>query len=189
EPLAMAGLPIELEGDIGIAMCPGHGEDVDLLIQHAEVAVQLARRERSGIAFYAAERDPYNPRRLQLMGELRRGIGGDQLFLQYQPKVSLETSRVAGVEALVRWRHPNLGMIPPSQFIPVAEQTGLMKPLTTWVLNEALRQCREWRREGLDLSVAVNLSTRNLQDAQLPDEIAGLLDTWGVPSRLLELEI
>lgn len=189
EPFSMAGLPIELEGTVGIALFPGHGEEVDLLIQHAEVAVHLARRERSGVSLYTAEKDPYNPRRLQLMGELRRGIEGDQLFLQYQPKVSLSTARVVGTEALVRWRHPTLGMVPPVQFIPMAEQSGLIKPLTGWVLNEALRQCREWRKQGLDLNVAVNLSTRNLHDPQLPEEIGGLLETWGVPAARLELEI
>lgn len=124
-----------------------------------------------------------------LIGELYHAIGHDQLLLYYQPQVSLTTGQVAHVEALVRWQHPQHGLLLPEQFIPLAEQTGLIKPLSLWVLSTALRQCHVWQQAGLSLSVAVNLSMLNLQDVQLPDKIAELLTTWNVAPPRLEVEI
>jgi EAL domain-containing protein (putative c-di-GMP-specific phosphodiesterase class I) len=123
------------------------------------------------------------------MSELRQAIVSDHLSLVYQPKVSLSGGHLTGVEVLTRWRHPKLGTISPDQFIPIAERTGLIIPLTLWVLQQALRQCRTWQEMGLDLSIAVNLSMWNLESHELPRQIEGLLRDSGVPPTNLELEI
>ena len=133
--------------------------------------------------------DQYSPRRLALLGDLRKAIANSELHLYYQPKAELQTGFVTGVEALVRWQHPTHGLIPPDQFIPLSEQTGLITPLTRWVVETALRQCRAWLDAGRELRVAVNLSMRNLRDASLPDAIADLLAQYKVPPRLLCCEI
>jgi EAL domain-containing protein (putative c-di-GMP-specific phosphodiesterase class I) len=149
----------------------------------------LAKQAGDPYFVYAADRDQYNPHRLVLIGELRHAVARDQLFLHYQPKVDLHEGRVFGVEALVRWQHPQRGVIPPDQFIMMAEQTGLIKPLTLWVLKTALRQCRAWHQAGMEISMAVNLSARNLLDPKLPDQVAELLQACDVPPDWLELEI
>ncbi len=182
-------LPIEIEATIGIALFPGHGEEAEVLIQRADIALNEALRQGRGWALYSFETDPYNPRQLILMGELRSALENDQIFLHYQPKVDLKEGGVTGVEALVRWRHPSLGLVPPGQFIPIAEKTGLIHPLTRWVLNEVLRQLRVWQREGSVLTVAANLSARNLQDPRLPEKVEGMLATWGAAPGGLILEI
>jgi EAL domain-containing protein (putative c-di-GMP-specific phosphodiesterase class I) len=123
------------------------------------------------------------------MSELRQAIVADQLFLLYQPKINLRTSSIAGLEVLTRWQHPDLGLIPPDEFIPVAERTGLIIPLTLWVLHHSLLQCRAWNDMGFDLPVAVNLSMWNLEAQELPDQIAGLIKSIGLPANKLELEI
>jgi EAL domain-containing protein (putative c-di-GMP-specific phosphodiesterase class I) len=148
-----------------------------------------AKRGGGGFAVYAAEQDQYSPSRLGLGGELRQAIEHDGLCLHYQPKVDLKTGRLDGVEALVRWPHPERGFLPPGDFIPLAESTGLILPLSRWVLATALRQCRAWRDEGLEIRVAVNLSARLLQDASLVETIAELLAGHGLTAESLELEI
>lgn len=183
------GRTLDVNASIGIALYPEHGEDVATLMRRADIAMSMAKRTTSGYAFYAADQDHYSPDRLMLAGELRHAIEHDQLLLHYQPQAHFATGRIPHVEALVRWQHPHHGFLPPDRFIPLAEQTGLIKPLSLWVLNSALRQCRLWRQEGLDLRVAVNLSMRNLHDTQLPDTIAGLLATWSMPPTCLEVEI
>jgi EAL domain-containing protein (putative c-di-GMP-specific phosphodiesterase class I) len=149
----------------------------------------MAKQSDSGYVAYIPERDQANPRRLALMGELRRAIDDNQLFPHYQPKIDLKTGRIIGVETLVRWKHPHFGVIPPDQFITLAEYTGLIKPLTLWVLNAALLQSEAWRRDGMKISVAVNLSARSLQDSQLPERVAQVLQTCGAEASQLELEI
>ena len=188
-PFTIDNLPIHVEASIGIALYPEHGAGSENLIQRADVAMYAAKRTGSGCLFYAPEQDQHSPRRLALMGELRQAIERNQLFLHYQPKISLITARIVGVEALVRWQHPEYGCVPPDQFIGPAEQTGLIHPLTQWVLDTALRQCRAWREEGLDIRVAINLSVRNLQDPQLPAQVAERLQTYGLSSDRLDLEI
>jgi EAL domain-containing protein (putative c-di-GMP-specific phosphodiesterase class I) len=131
----------------------------------------------------------YNPQRLMLISELRRAIGAGELCLYYQPKIDLKSRAVESVEALVRWQHPSGGMIPPDQFIPLAEQTGLIGPLSYWVLEEAARQCSEWLRARRRLSIAINLSAWNLRDATLPETIASLLERYGIPPQLLCIEL
>ncbi|MEK6599385.1 MAG: EAL domain-containing protein, partial [Deltaproteobacteria bacterium] len=189
EPVFVDGLSLDLAVSVGIALFPGHGEDADTLIRRAHIAVYAAKQTESGYAIYTPEYDQFIPERLALMGELRSAIGQNQLFLVYQPKIDLKTGRTLGVEALVRWQHPTKGVIPPDQFIFLAEHSGLIKQLTFWVLGEALRQTRSWSQAGLEVSVAVNLSTKNLQTPLLLDQIKGLLSTWGVPPSRLRLEI
>jgi diguanylate cyclase (GGDEF)-like protein len=189
EPFTLHGLALRMEASIGIALFPDHGSDVQSLLQRADVAMYVAKEHPSGCEVYARERDEYSPDRLTLLTELRRAIDRGQLFLHYQPKADLRTGDIQGVEALVRWQHPERGMVPPDEFIPPAQKTGVITPLTMFVLDEALRQCRTWALQGMELCVAVNLSTRNLLDVHLPDTVGELLARREVPARLLELEI
>ena len=188
-PFALADLAIHPDASIGIALYPDHGADADTLIQHADVAMYLAKDGRTGVAVYDEEQDRYSPDRLALIGELRRAIDQGELTLHYQPQVEPETGRVGGVEALLRWQHPERGLVPPDEFIPLAERTGLIRPLTLWVLDAALRQCASWRRAGLDLWVSANLSAANLVDGDTPRQIEQLLRRWDVPPSLFRLEI
>src|SRR5207302_9620562 len=126
---------------------------------------------------------------LSLIGELQRAIDEGELVLHFQPKLDLRTQQLVGVEALVRWEHPLRGLLAPDQFIPVAEQAGLIDPLSRWVLRAALVQVNAWRRIGLEIPVAVNLSMRNFRDEQLPDKIRELLDVGQTPAHLLMVEI
>jgi EAL domain-containing protein (putative c-di-GMP-specific phosphodiesterase class I) len=149
----------------------------------------LAKRADQDYAIYEAEQDQHSPGRLALVAELRKAIEEDQLLLHYQPKVNLALGQVVGLEALVRWPHPRLGLVPPDQFIPLAEQTGLIRPLSLWVLNAALKQRSQWEGTALAVPVAVNLSMRNLLDPELPDVVEKLLDTWAGQPNWLVLEI
>ncbi|HEX2293310.1 MAG TPA: EAL domain-containing protein [Gaiellaceae bacterium] len=189
EPFAVHGLALQIEASVGIALFPDHGSDVQSLLQRADVAMYIAKEHPSGYEVYTRERDDYSPDRLTLLTELRRGIDRGELVLHYQPKADLRTGEITGVEALVRWRHPERGLIGPDEFIPAAQKTGVIGPLTLFVLDEALRQCRAWLLQGLQLPVAVNLSTRNLLDLHLPETVGELLARWEVPPSLLELEI
>jgi diguanylate cyclase (GGDEF)-like protein/PAS domain S-box-containing protein len=189
QPFTLDGHAVSVGASIGIAMYPEHGADVETLLRHADVAMYIAKRGATGHAVYSWERDVQDPDRLSLIGELREGIERNELVLHYQPKLSLITGRCDRVEALVRWQHPRHGLMPPDHFIPLAEQTGLIKPLTQWVLETALRQCRTWRDSGLDIIVAVNLSMRNLHDPDLVEQIVHLLKTTGVQPESLKLEV
>jgi diguanylate cyclase (GGDEF)-like protein/PAS domain S-box-containing protein len=188
-PFVVEGFFLEIGASIGIALFPEHGEDVDMLMRRADVAMYSAKQSSSGYAVYISEHDRHSPRRLALMGELRHAIERQEFILYYQPKVDLKTRRTIGVEALIRWKHPQHGLIPPDEFITLAEHTGFIKQLTLWVLSDALRQWRVWNQSGIDLSVAVNLSARNLQDLQMPDQFAELFRTTEMEPRKLELEI
>jgi diguanylate cyclase (GGDEF)-like protein/PAS domain S-box-containing protein len=189
QPFMFEKLPIEVEVSIGISVAPDHGEDPEVLLRHADVAMQAARREAAGCVVYSRARDPHDPRSLGLLGELRRAIEAGDLELHYQPKVDLKTRSVVGAEALLRWRHAKHGLVTPDQFVPLAEQGGLIKPLTTWVLSEALRQCAAWRQKSDELPIAVNLSARNLQDPQLVQQVSRLLEARGLPPKALQLEL
>ncbi len=181
---------VDISASIGIALSPEHGADADVLLRRADVAMYLAKRASRGYAVYSFDQDQHSPERLALMSELRKAIDNDdELMLHYQPKVSLKSNRCVGVEALVRWRHPQRGMIPPDQFIPLAEQTGIIKSLSYWVLNTALKQAHHWQQSGLRIPIAVNLSMRDLHDPELPDTIAGLIKRWQVPPTSLQVEI
>ena len=189
ERLELEGIGLEVEASTGIALFPDHGADPDTLLQRADIAMYAAKEGHTGIELYHTSDDGSSRERLALVAELREAIGAGQIVVHFQPKADLSSGRVAGVEALVRWQHPDRGLLYPDGFIPLAEHTGLMRPLTSHVLQVALRQCRRWRDEGLELSVAVNLSTRNLLDLSLPAEVARRLAEHGVPAAALELEI
>ena len=156
--------PLEITVSIGVATFPEHGEDADTVLRHADVAMYQAKASRAGTAVYDPEQDLNDEARLTLAGELRRAIQNEELVLHFQPKAELTSGRIVGVEALVRWQHPERGFIPPNEFVPIAERTGLIKQLTRYVLADALRQCGEWRSSGLDLHVAVNLTIPDLLD-------------------------
>jgi EAL domain-containing protein (putative c-di-GMP-specific phosphodiesterase class I) len=148
-----------------------------------------AKEANMAYAFYDEASDTYDPARLTIVGELRRAIEQHELVLYYQPKATLASGEVSSVEALLRWNHPTRGLVLPDDFIPLAQQTGLIKPLTLYVINEALKQSRAWQRDGITLSVAVNLSMRNLLDLEFPGQVAELLQEWEVDPSLLEFEI
>lgn len=184
------GRAIEAPASIGIAFFPRHGRAVADLIRRADVAMHEARQSRAGLAVFVADPDDQTARRVTLLSELRDGILRDELVLHYQPKIDLTTRRTIGVEALVRWRHPREGLLMPAQFIPEAEQSTLIEPLTKWVLNEALRQQRLWIDAGFDLTMAVNISPRTLRPgSDLPDIVAKLTDDWGIAAGRLILEL
>ena len=187
QPFALQGVTLDLEASVGIALYPEHGTDVEGLLQRADVAMYVAKDDHSGSELYSAERDEYSPARLALVGELRRAIESGELVLHYQPKAELQSGRIVGVEALVRWQHPARGRLQPEEFIPLAERTGLIRELTVHVLEQALQQQRAWQGAGLGLAVSVNLSARDLLDLELPDTLERLLTTYGVPADTLEL--
>jgi diguanylate cyclase (GGDEF)-like protein len=182
-------LRVELQASIGIALFPDHGGDPASLLRQAEVAMYGAKEKKLGLAFYDASQDRHSVQRLTLMGELRRAIEADALHLCYQPKVELSSGAPVEVEALVRWRHARLGAVSPADFVPLAEQTGVIRALTRWVLGRALAEAAAWRRSGVPLGVAVNLSALDLHDRELPRRLAAGLDAAGVPARDLVLEV
>jgi len=188
-PIDQHQLLIEVRASIGVALCPEHGEGAAALLRLADVAMYAAKEQLAGVALYEASHDHYSPRRLALAGELRQALASGALTLAYQPQEDLTTGAIAGVEALVRWSHSRHGMVPPDEFIPVAEQTGLIVPLTEFVLTEALAQQARWRRQGLDVNVAVNLSPRVVHDGHLPELVAERLGEAGVPPDRLTLEL
>jgi diguanylate cyclase (GGDEF)-like protein len=189
EPLVLGDFELSVDASIGIAFYPAHATDFNKLLQRADIAMYSAKSSGTGCELYVAERDHYSPDRLALAHALKGAIDTDELLLHYQPKVDMRTGAPGSVEALVRWQHPALGLVGPDEFIPVAEQAGLMGRLTDWVMNEALRQTRKWRAEGLDVPIAINMSVRNLADGDLAERISFLLRKYGVSATSLELEI
>ncbi len=190
EAEAMVGtLPLSPEASFGYALAPADGTDVDTLLRRADMAMYLAKGTRSGTARYDRRRDHYDAAQLALVAELRRAIEKDELVLHYQPKAELRTGKVCAVEALVRWQHPKRGTVPPDAFLPAAEQTGLIDPLTRWVLATALAQVAEWGAACEGLSVAVNVSARNLARADFADTVLAALADAGVPASRLVVEI
>ncbi len=188
-PTTIEGVNLEVRASIGIAVYPTHAVEANGLLQRADVAMYVAKDNHSGYEQYTHEKDRYSPNRLALAAELRRAIQDKELSVHYQPKVELRTGELIGVEALARWTHPTRGFIPPDEFIPVAEHTGLIKPLTLYVLDVALEQASRWKAAGIDIGVAVNLSARNLLDLELPDDIARLLLKAELPASNLVLEV
>jgi diguanylate cyclase (GGDEF)-like protein len=182
-------IDLSVDASIGIALIPEHGQDSDLLLQHADVAMYQAKRANAGIEVYDAASDSHDITQLGLLVELRRAIASDDLVLHYQPKARLGTGELTGVEALVRWQHPVRGLLAPAAFVPLAENTGLMSSLTEWVLRHAIAQAARWRADGLLLPVAVNISPRSLHDGDLPGTVLRLLAEASLTSDLLELEI
>jgi diguanylate cyclase (GGDEF)-like protein len=188
-PFAIAEVNLDVGCSVGVAIWPDHGEDATVLLQRADVAMYAAKESQGGVDVYDPDKDTYSLERLALVGELRTAIERGDLAVHYQPKADVATGRLLGMEALVRWNHPRHGLVPPEEIIGIAEQTGLIRPLTLWVLNQALRQCRQWRRDGHPFDVAVNLSIRNILDTELPADVLRLLTDLGLPASSLTFEI
>lgn len=188
-PFVIEGQDFYVGISVGIALCPDHGRDAALLMRRADIAMYAAKRTGNGNVVYSPDQDDTSPVRHELMRDLRRAIEHGGLVLHYQPQIDLRTGDGLQVEALIRWEHPENGFAPPASFVPLAEETGLIRPLTTWVLNEALRQCALWRSKGMNVRVAVNLSARSLHDADLVTTVDSALKRWDVPAASLALEI
>jgi diguanylate cyclase (GGDEF)-like protein len=189
-PLVIDGQSMDIAASIGIARFPEHGEDPNALMRAADVAMYDAKRTKSGCSIYDPTHDERRQEFLTLLGELRRAVEAGELVLHYQPKMSMAENRVTSVEALVRWRHPQRGLIPPSEFIPFAEQTGYISAITRWVLARAIEQCGVWERTGLRIRVCVNVSARDLQQGDtLVQNVAAALLAAELPAGMLCLEI
>lgn len=189
EPYREADLSIDLAPAVGIALYPRHGNDASVLLQRADVALFAALGSAEPVGVYDPTVDPHRPERLSLMGDLREALDRDQLQLHYQPKLNLAMRAIDGVEGLIRWQHPKLGMIAPDAFIPLAEETGNIRRVTRWVLAAGIAQARRWNVHGRRVRVAMNLSARDLDDAELPQRIEELLAVHGVAPDTILLEI
>ncbi|HEX2782741.1 MAG TPA: diguanylate cyclase, partial [Ilumatobacteraceae bacterium] len=174
-PFRLEGFNVDVAASIGLAIYPSDGAADDVLMKRADIAMYLAKTNRTVVERYDARLDQNSTRRLELMSELRAAIADGGIQLYYQPKLDLATNEIREVEALVRWVHPRLGIVPPSEFVALAEHTGLIRPLTTHVLAVAVAQAARWRHDGSPLTVAVNLSARNLHDAALLQQISAIL--------------
>jgi diguanylate cyclase (GGDEF)-like protein len=188
-PIALDGMEVEVGGSLGVALAPLHATDPAVLLKRADLAMYDAKASTHGLRVYEPDLDTTNPRRLTLVSELRAGLASGQVQVYAQPQARLLDGQVVGVEALARWEHPELGAVTPDEFIPIAERSGLINPLTTRVLDLSLRAVAEWRAAGHDLGIAVNLSTRSLHDADLLEEVSRLLRRHGVPAGRLTLEV
>jgi diguanylate cyclase (GGDEF)-like protein/PAS domain S-box-containing protein len=188
-PFAIADQMVETGASIGIAMYPVHGDDPGTLLRRADVAMYVAKRSGGGFAMYQPEQEAQTLRRSGLAGELRRSIPQGELILHYQPQVTLATGAINAVEALVRWNHPREGLMPPDRFIPMAEETGIIHPLTAWVIGSALEQLCQWLNDGLDISISINVSPRNIEDHSLEEMVAAAIANFKVDPSRLTLEI
>jgi len=188
-PFVIESHQLDVHTGIGIALYPDNGVDAQTLIQRADVAMYAAKKGSAGHMFYDPQMDRHHPALLTLMGELRLAVEQEQFILHYQPKIGLKSNRVVGVEALVRWRHPSGKLIMPDTFIPILEQTGLIRSLTGWVTHEALRMARELRQRGFALPIAVNISTRDLLNSGLSEDLAEQIAAHQASAQWLELEI
>jgi len=188
EPFVLAGVSLEVQASVGIALSPEHGSDVDTLMRHADVAMYAGKKVHQPRIYTTAD-DQYSSGRLALAGQLRGAIERDELYLDFQPQLDLATGEVRTVEALVRWLHPERGRLRPDEFIPLAEHAGLIKPLTRWVLRRSIELCRGWHDAGLELTVAVNVSGRDLVDLGLADEVGAMLAEHRLDPGGLEIEV
>jgi diguanylate cyclase len=180
---------LDIAASMGVVISGVHGDDAQTLLQRADIAMYVAKQQSKGVVVYDPDNDDHSLERLSLLGQLRRGIDRGELFMHYQPKISLGTGVLVGVEALVRWQHPERGLVPPNDFIPLAEHTGLIGPLTMCVLNMALAQAKVWADGGQRIPVAVNISARNLSDDEFAGKVKVLLARHGVAAGLLEVEV
>ncbi len=189
-PFMLEGVRLDVEASMGVALFPAHGSDFSTLLQHADVAMYVAKKANCGMSTYDPMLDEHSPTRLAMIGDLRSALSHPEQFeLHYQPKANLKTGVITEFEALVRWRHPERGLLPPDEFIPAAERTGMIQALTDIVLAKALAQQRLWKEAGVFTPVAINLSTRSLLDPHLPDDVAALLKEQGLTGSDLDLEI
>jgi diguanylate cyclase (GGDEF)-like protein len=189
QPVALDGVALNVDVSAGLALTPEHATDADLLLQRADMALDRARSRRGRVELFGAEPDDSGAARLELLGEVRPALERGEFTLFYQPKLELASGRVAGVEALLRWSHPQRGMVAPLQFIPLVERSALVAPVTRYVVDMALDQLARWRAAGIELGMSVNLSTRNLHDPALPGQIEALLHRHAIPAAALTVEI
>jgi diguanylate cyclase (GGDEF)-like protein len=189
QPFVLGEATLDVTASIGIAATPRDGSSAALLLRRAEIAMYDAKRGLDGVARYSPDRDPYSSRRLSLINDLARALEERSLALHYQPQADPSSGRITGVEALLRWQHPLWGNVPPDEFIPLAEHTGLIRPLTRFVIETAVAQCLAWREAGTPVLMAVNISMRNLLEPELSDSIARVLVQSGLPAGLLKLEV
>ena len=189
QPVLISHKSIEIGASLGIALYPEHGQDDVALINHSDAAMYEAKRSKSGVVVYRPEMGEGNNEAVTLKAELRNALLAGELVLHFQPKIDFQAQKISGVEALVRWQHPRLGLIYPDRFIMLAENSGQIKPLTLEVLKLAMQQIHAWRTQGLEFPVAVNISAVNLQDRGFPEIVAAIMVEYEVPSYLLELEV
>jgi diguanylate cyclase (GGDEF)-like protein len=191
KPTTLANVTVEVEASVGIACWPADGGDAETVLQHADVAMYAAKQSRAGVMRYRRETDPFSPDRLRLLADLYQAVEAEQFELFYQPKVEIATGRVIAVEALLRWRHPRRGRLDPDTFIPLAEPTGLIVPITTWVVKTALEQLSEWEAEGIgtDLDLAVNLSAHSLHDRTLAVAVHDVIAQSDIAPHRVTLEV
>lgn len=189
EPLDIDGVPLRVGASLGVAVYPDHADDAQRLMHHADIAMYEAKRSGGGVALYEPSAGDPGPGRMSLLADLTKAVGTDQLSLEFQPKVDITTGRITMVEALLRWDHPSRGRVPPSWFMPQAEQTDLISGLTDQVLRIAVTQIRSWRDDGIEMSVAVNVSARNLHDLRFPDRVRAVLAEFDVDGSCIEIEV
>ncbi|HEY0188179.1 MAG TPA: EAL domain-containing protein [Cellulomonas sp.] len=189
-PFMLGDLALHVDTSIGVACLPDHANDASSLMRMADVAMYTAKTHRLGVSVYSPEEDDSSPARLVLLGDLHRALSvTDELEMHYQPKIDLRTGRTVGLEALMRWRHPMRGMLPPDLFVPLAEQSGLIHDLTRYALSACVAQLARWREDGDPVPVAVNLSAHDVTSQSVVEVIDGLLTRYDVPAELLEVEI
>ena len=189
EPIEFKGMSLDVGVSVGVSFFPEHGGNVATLLRHAHIAVDMADKNDNQVAIYAKEMNPYSARRLTLMGELTRAIELNNLELYFQPQINLQTNKLSGMEALIRWQHPTHGFIPPDEFIPLAEQTGIIKSLTAWVLNEALTFGAALNAQGHKITISVNISAMNLREKNFVESVENLLSEHQIAPNQLVLEV
>ena len=189
QPFEIDGLQTEISASVGVALCPEQASDVSTLMRFADVSMYHAKSERLGVSLYDNEIDRHTPKRLALMGDLGKAIRENQLELHFQPKINTHSKRIFGFEALLRWNHPELGAVPPAEFIPLVEMTDLIHPMTRWVVEHSIKQAKKWIDTGHHFSVAANLSVQNLLGEDLVKVTRRLLQRYSLPPQMLEYEI
>jgi diguanylate cyclase (GGDEF)-like protein len=189
EPVALDGAAVNVETSIGIALAPDHARDAETLMRRADMALAHASSHKSVVEIYSPDHDHFEAARLKLLGQVRPALERKEFVLFYQPKIDLASGRVSGVEALIRWDHPQLGMLAPLEFMPTIEQTALIGAMTRYVIDEALGQLSRWRDEGIEIGMSVNLSACNLHDPALPEDIESLLRSHATPEGSLTVEV
>ena len=188
-PFDFDGISLQIGASVGVALFPDHATDSEMMLKRADIAMYTAKRAGGGVTVYEAEHDRSSLHRLTLVGDLSHAIEQDELRVVYQPIADLHTGAVDQIEALTRWAHPRHGVVPPTEFIPLAEVSGAIKPLTRWMMDKALRQLVEWRTSGIPLMVSINLSIRNLYEPTLVKDIAEALDVNGLAGSSLAFEL